>query len=158
MVTPIVSGTFDPITVGHLDIIERAYALWGNVVVAISKNTQKSNLLPDNIILESVKKSVAHIPSCRVRVCEGLLADFCSQYENPVIVRGARCGSDFDYERSLFLINKELGLPETVVLPAKSELDFVSSTYARELIKYGRPFENTVPKGGCEVIEEYLKK
>jgi len=73
-------------------------------------------------------------------------------------VRGARSGSEFDYERSLYIINKGLGAPETVVLPAESGMDHISSTYVRELLKYGKPIDEVVPAGAIEIIEEYLAK
>ena len=102
MRTAIVSGCFDPITVGHFDIIKRAALLFDNVVVAISANSEKKSLFSENLRVKMVKASVAEFDNVRVELCAGLLAEFCSRFENPVIVRGARSGSEFDYERSLF--------------------------------------------------------
>lgn len=158
MKTAIISGTFDPITVGHMDVINRAALLFDRVVVAISENTTKDCFLPDDIRFASVEASIRHIENAEVAKCEGLLAEFCNRYENPIIVRGVRTGSEFDYERSLFVINKSLGAPETIVLPAESGMDHISSTYVRELIKYNKNLKNTVPDGALEVIEAYLKK
>lgn len=157
MNTAIISGTFDPITVGHLDVIIRASRLFEKVVVAVSANTQKNCLLSDEVRVESVKASVSHMANVTVEQCDGLLAEFCNRYENPVIVRGVRSGSEFDYERSLFVINKGLGVPETVVLPAESGLDHISSTYVRELLKYELSLEGAVPEGARQIIEKYLK-
>ncbi len=158
MKTAIISGTFDPITVGHLDIIERAAKLFDSVVVAVSTNNAKQGFLPDNVRVAAVEASVKDINNASVMLCEGLLADFCKRFENPVIVRGARNGSDYDYERSLFIINKGLGTPETVVLPAESGMDHISSTYVRELIKYNKSIDEAVPDGAKEVILAYLNK
>ncbi len=158
MKTAIISGSFDPITVGHLDVIERAAKLFERVVVAISANTQKEGYLSDAARLEAVKASVSDLENVEVEQCKGLLAEFCLKYENPVIVRGVRTGSDFDYERSLFIINKSLGVPETIVLPAESGMDHISSTYVRELIKYNRPLDGAVPNGAIKVIEKYLNE
>ncbi len=157
MRTAIISGSFDPITVGHLNVIERASLLFDKVVIAVSANSEKRDLLPQDVRVASVEASVKEIENVSVVLCDGLLAEFCNRFENPVIVRGARTGSDFDYERSIFIINKELGAPETVVLPAESGMDHISSTYVRELIKYGKPIDNAVPNGAKKVIEEYLK-
>ena len=157
MRTAIISGTFDPITVGHMDIITRASRLFERVVVAVSVNSEKKNLLPDEIRLESVKASVEKLQNVQVELCEGLLADFCKNYENPVIVRGARSGSDFDYERSLYVINKGFGDLETVILPANNHYIHISSTYARELIKYDKNLAGTVPDGAIGVIYPWLK-
>lgn len=156
MKTAIISGTFDPITLGHFDVIKRAAQLFDNVVVAVSANGEKKNLFPDDIRIKAASESVKDLPNVKVMLCDGLLADFCIQFESPVIVRGARSGSEFDYERSLFVINKGLGGPETVVLPAESGMDHISSTYVRELIKYKKPLELAVPDGARQVIEEFL--
>jgi pantetheine-phosphate adenylyltransferase len=158
MRTAIISGTFDPITVGHLDVIVRASKLFDRVVVAVSANSEKKCVFPDGIRFASVKACVADIENAVVELCDGLLAEFCMKYDNPVIVRGARNGSEFDYERSLFVINKNLGTPETVVLPAESGMDHISSTYVRELIKYKKSLAGAVPDGAIKVIEEYLNK
>ncbi len=156
MMTAIISGTFDPITIGHLDVITRASKLFSDVVVAVSINGEKTPLFPDEIRVDSVKEAVKDINNVRVMLCDGLLADFCNRFDNPVIVRGARSGSEFDYERSLFVINKGLGAPETIVLPAESGMDHISSTYVRELIKYKKSLEGAVPEGARQKIEEYL--
>ncbi len=158
MKTAVISGTFDPITVGHLDIIERASKLFDNVVVAVSTNNSKKGFLPDDIRVSAVEASIKDIKNATVMLCEGLLADFCKQFENPVIVRGARNGSDYDYERSLFIINKGLGTPETIVLPAESGMDHISSTYARELIKYNKSLEGVIPESARKIIEDHLNK
>lgn len=156
--TAVISGTFDPITVGHLDVVIRASKLFDNVVIAVSTNAQKQNVFPDEIRVNAVKASVSDIKNVKVELCDGLLAEFCNRYENPVLVRGARSGSEFDYERSLFVINKDLGVPETVVLPAESGMDHISSTYVRELIKYNKSLVGVVPDGAREVIEAWLNK
>lgn len=156
MKTAIISGTFDPITVGHLDVIERTSKLFESVIVAVSANTEKNGYLPDEIRVKAAVESVKNIKNVKVMQCEGLLADFCRRFEDPVIVRGARNGSEYDYERSLFVINKGLGAPETIVLPAESGMDHISSTYVRELIKYNKSLEGAVPEGARQVIEDYL--
>lgn len=157
MRTAIVSGTFDPITIGHFDIITRASKLFDKVVIAVSANTKKANLLPDEVRLKAIENSVVHLGNVSVALCDGLLAEFCNRYENPVLVRGARSGSDFDYERSLYIINKDLGVPESVILPAESGLDHISSTYVRELIKYGKSLDEVLPKGALEVVNDWMK-
>lgn len=157
MKTAVISGTFDPITVGHLDVIQRAAKLFDKVVVAISANTEKNCFLPNEVRFASVEASIKGVPNAVAVKCEGLLAEFCKQFENPVIVRGVRTGSEFDYERSLFVINKGLGAPETIVLPAESGMDHISSTYVRELLKYNKSLKGAVPDGAVEVIENFVK-
>ncbi|MBQ9848077.1 MAG: pantetheine-phosphate adenylyltransferase [Clostridia bacterium] len=157
MRTAIISGTFDPITHGHMDVITRAAMLFEKVVVAVSSNSAKKGFLTNEARVKAVKASVAKLNNVSVELCEGLLADFCLRFENPVIVRGARSGSDFDYERSLYIINKSFGVPETIVLPASSGLDHISSTYARELMRYNKSLESAIPDEAVRVIKEYLE-
>lgn len=157
MKTAIISGTFDPITHGHMDVITRAAMLFEKVVVAVSSNSAKKGFLTNEARVKAVKASVAKLNNVSVELCEGLLADFCLRFENPVIVRGARSGSDFDYERSLYIINKSFGVPETIVLPASSGLDHISSTYARELMRYNKSLESAIPDEAVRVIKEYLE-
>lgn len=158
MKTAIISGTFDPMTVGHIDIVKRASRLFEKVVVAVSSNGEKNCFFPDEVRLATVKESIKDIENASAYICEGLLAEFCDRFENPIIVRGARMGSEFDYERTLFIINKNLGVPETIVFPAESGMEHISSTYVRELIKYNKSIEGTVSEGARKVIEEYLAK
>ena len=93
MRTAIISGTFDPITHGHMDVITRAAMLFEKVVVAVSSNSAKKGFLTNEARVKAVKASVAKLNNVSVELCEGLLADFCLRFENPVIVRGARSGS-----------------------------------------------------------------
>ena len=158
MRTAIISGSFDPITVGHIDIISRASKLFDKVVVAISPNSEKKGFLPFDVQFESVEASVKGFANVSAVKCVGLLAEFCKNYENPVIVRGSRNGTDFDYERSLFVINKGLSGIDSVILPAESGMDHISSTYVRELIKYQKPIDEVVPEGAKKIIEDYLNK
>lgn len=157
MRTAIISGTFDPVTHGHMDIITRASLLFEKVVVAVSSNSEKKGFLSDEARVRAVRASVEKLGNVRVELCEALLADFCLKYENPVIVRGARSGSDFDYERSLYVINKSFGVPETIVLPASSGMEHISSTYARELLRYKKSLELAIPDEAIKVIGEYLE-
>lgn len=157
MRTAIISGTFDPVTHGHMDIITRASSLFEKVVVAVSSNSEKKGFLSDEARVRAVRASVEKLGNVRVELCEGLLADFCLKYENPVIVRGARNGSDFDYERSLYVINKSFGVPETIVLPASSGMEHISSTYARELLRYKKSLELAIPDEAIKVIGEHLE-
>lgn len=158
MKTAIISGTFDPMTVGHIDLVKRASRLFDKVVVAVSTNSEKRCFFPDEVRMSVVLESVKDIENASAYLCDGLLAEFCNRYENPIIVRGARMGSEFDYERTLFIINKNLGVPETIVLPAESGMEHISSTYVRELIKYGKPIDDAVSAGAKRIIEEFLSK
>ena len=135
--TAVIPGSFDPITAGHADIILR-------VIVAVSPNSEKKSLFPAGTRLAAVKAAIAHIPGAEAVLLPGLLSDFAAE-NSAVIVKGARGACDFDYEKSLYDINGALGGIETVILPARKELQFISSTFVRELIKYNRPLDGYVP-------------
>ena len=158
MTTAIVSGSFDPITYGHMDMIARAEKLFGRVVVAVAANSGKKEMFTPELRARAAEAAVAGMGNVTVRVCKGLLADLCAEYENPVIVRGARSGADFDYEWGIARANAALGKVDTVVLPAKPELAYMSSTYARELFLYGRDVCAAVPAAAAQVLYEKGQK
>ncbi len=155
MRTAVITGMFDPFTKGHEDLVRRAARLFDKVVILVSRNAEKKGLLPEDVRVEAIR---ACFPDGLAEpvLPDGLLADFVQRYENPVLVRGARNGSDFDYESQLYAINRELGDLESVVLPSSGELAHVSSTYARELIRYHKPLDGAIPAPAAEVIERYL--
>ena len=155
MATGILTGSFDPFTKGHENLVRRALNIFDQVVILISRNGEKQGFLPEQVRLDSIW---ACFPQKNVQVVllEGLLAEFIQQFEDPVLIRGARNGTDFDYENQLRAINLELGGVDTVVFPATGCLAHVSSTYVRELIRYGRPLNGVVPAPAVAVIERYL--
>ena len=155
MKTAIVTGSFDPITIGHYDIIQRAAALFSKVVVAVLDNTDKHMVFSAKQRLDSVKECFDDCDNITVKLWQGLLADLVVQTQKPVIVRGARNAGDFEYERMLFEINRELSGAETVILPAKKEYEFISSGFVKELIKYKKPLDGYVP---ARAIEVFTKK
>ena len=155
MRSAILTGMFDPFTRGHEDLVRRATALFDRVVILVSRNAEKKALLPEKVRMEAIRACFAG-EAVEVVPLEGLLADFVQRYENPVLVRGARSGVDFAYEAQLCAINLELGNVDTIVLPATGALSHISSTYARELIRYGKPLENALPAPAAEIIERYL--
>lgn len=155
MRTAILTGMFDPFTRGHEDIARRASALFDRTVVLISQNNEKKGLLPAAVRVEAIRACFPH-GEVEVDILDGLLADFVRRYKNPVLVRGARNGTDFDYEIQLRAINLSLGGIDTVILPSEGSFSHISSTFARELIRYRKPLENALPRSAARVIEEYL--
>ncbi|MDD4124882.1 MAG: pantetheine-phosphate adenylyltransferase [Eubacteriales bacterium] len=151
--TAVISGTFDPITVGHEDIINRAAKLFEKVIVVVTDNTEKKSLLSAKDRFESVKAVFEENKSIEVTRLEGLVSEFVRNVGG-VIVRGVRGSSDFDYEKMLSDINNELEGVETVMLPARKEYGYISSTFVRDLIIYGRPIDKYVP----EKALRYIKK
>lgn len=150
--TAIVTGSFDPITVGHIDIIERADTLFERVIVAVLDNTAKHTMFSAEQRLFSVRSCFMNRAGVEVVLENGLLADFAAATENAVIVRGARNTMDFEYEKTLFEINKSLCGVDTVVLPAKKEYEFISSSFVKELIKYGKDTSEYIPKAAADIL------
>ena len=159
MKTAVCSGSFDPITLGHLDIIRRAAACFERVLVCVSPNAEKKNQMftPEQKLL-LVRTAVADIPNVEAELYNGLLARYAHEHE-AVIVRGVRNGSDFDLEYSLARINESIypGL-ETVLLPAAAEYQHFSSSMAREMIRYHQPLEKYLPAAILPLVEEMRKE
>ena len=156
MRTAICSGSFDPITLGHLDIIGRAAGCFDEIWVCVSPNAEKTSpmFLPDQK-LEMVRAAVAHLPNVYAELWPGLLAEFAAAHQASVIVRGVRCVSDFDNEYQMALINRGLrpGL-ETMLLPASGDFQHFSSSMAREMIRYRQPLEKYLPAPIIPLVEK----
>ena len=152
----IISGSFDPITVGHVDLISRAAKIFDEVVVVVLTNAEKSGGMfsPDER-LGLCKAALASLSTVSVMQYDGLTSDAARLSDAKFIVRGARSASDFDYENELAAIMKRFDAElETVILPSTPELSMISSTYARELIKYGCELAGSVPDGCIPIIKK----
>ena len=148
-------GSFDPITVGHLDLVERAAAIFDRVVLCVMVNSEKRHMFTPEERLELARAAIAHIPNAEAVVCTGLLADFACERGACALIKGARTGSDFDWEIQLAQINRDL-CPEldTVILPARPEHLHISSTMVREMIRYHQKLEDYVPVGTAEILQK----
>ncbi len=155
MTTAVYPGSFDPVTNGHLDIMERACDIFEQVIVAVSQNVAKhctfTALERQALILEST----SHLPNLRVELSEKLVVDYARQVSGNVIVRGLRAVSDFEIELKMALMNKHLN-PEvdTVFLMPKAEYMFLNSSLIREIAEFGGRISDFVP--AC--VEESLRK
>ena len=156
----IITGSFDPVTAGHEDLIRRAAGMFDAVTVVVLANAEKpSGMFHPTDRLRFVEKTVAGIPNADAAMWPGLTSDIAHALGAKYLIRGARSGSDFDYEYDLAFIMKRFDPElETVILPSRPELSMISSTYARELLKYGSPLEGSVP-GACldDMRETYAK-
>lgn len=160
MKTAVCSGSFDPITLGHLDIIQRSAACFDKVYVCVSPNAEKKNQMftPEEKLL-LVRTAVAELPNVEAELFSGLLADYALRRGAAAIVRGVRNTSDFDVEYQLALINQDIhpGL-ETMLLPASAAYQHFSSSMAREMIRYGQPLEKYLPASIIPLVRELTEK
>ena len=140
-------GSFDPITLGHMDIIRRASQCFDKVLVCVMVNCDKKQpMFSREKRLELIQKSVAQFPNVEVELWDGLLADYAVKCGASILVKGVRNMTDFDLEMQMARINKGISPTlETVFLPASAEYEHFSSTMAREMIRYGQPLEQYVP-------------
>ena len=127
-------GSFDPITMGHLDIITRAAAMFDNLIVVVMNNTSKHYTFSPDERKEMIEKCVANLPNVQVDVYDGLLAEYAAQQNACAIIKGLRAMSDFEYEFQMALTNKKLNPQvETVFLITKDENMYLSSSMVKQV-------------------------
>ena len=150
-------GSFDPITLGHLNIIRRSAKIFDRVVVVIMNNAMKpSPMFTVEEKIDMVQRAVSRYENVVVDCSSGLLAEYARQYEGAVIVKGLRAASDFEYEFQMNLINKKINPElETMFLTASGKYTFLSSSVVREMAYYGADLTGLVPS---ELIEEIETK
>lgn len=156
MRTAVCSGSFDPITLGHMDIIRRAAACFDKVWVCVSPNAEKKNqMFTPEEKLQLVKLAVSELPNVEAELWPGLLAEYAVNKGADAIVRGVRNTTDFDVEYQLALINSGIypGL-ETMMMPASAEYQHFSSSMAREMIRYRQPLEKYLPAAVIPLVLE----
>ena len=145
MTTAVCPGSFDPVTFGHLDVIERTARVVDAVVVAVGRNSGKRGLFGPQERVEMLQEACTAWPGVSVEVFDGLLVDFCTSRGIDVIVKGLRSGSDFDYELQMAQLNRRLSGVDTVFVPTAAQWSFVSSSRVRELAALGGDITGLVP-------------
>lgn len=160
MTTAICPGSFDPITLGHVDIIRRAAEIFDEVVVCVMHNAaKKSPMFTLEEKLSMARRAVEEYPNVRVDSYDGLLTEYVRRYDKPVVVKGLRAASDFDYEFQMNMINKRLNPSvETMFLTASEQYTFLSSSIVREVAQYGAELKGLVPDAIIPDIEEKAKQ
>lgn len=157
MPTAVYPGSFDPLTNGHLDVIERAATLFGTVIVGIGVNSSKKPLLDVATRVSSIQECVAKYENVRVMPFSGLLTTFCQEQGASVIVRGLRATSDFDYEFQIAMANRRLAPEfETVCLLTKWEHSYLSSSIVREVASLGGDFSSFVPEPVHRAVLQFI--
>jgi len=149
----IYSGTFDPITTGHLDIIERATKIFDEVIISVAKSELKNPMFSHEKRVEFVKVSTEHLSNVEVIGFDTLLVDFAKELKINTIIRGLRAVSDFEFELQMGYANSSINKNlETIYLMPTLEHAFVSSTIVREVIRFKGSFEHLVPKRVIECM------
>ena len=163
-----ISGSFDPVTSGHEDLIIRASYMFDSVYVAVMCNGEKESAGSGMFtygerleMVEAVVRALADegIRNVQAELCSGLASEYAAQRGVKYIVRGARSASDFDYEYSLASIMKRFDANlETVILPSAPDTACISSTYVRELLHYGHPIGDAMPEAAARLAVEFHAK
>lgn len=153
----VLAGSFDPITLGHLDILERGSKLFDEIVIACGNNPAKRYLHSLEERKEIIDRCTAHMSNVRVDSFDGLLVDYCQRIDAGFILRGLRAVSDFDFEFQIGLANKNLApAVETVFLLTDSNHIFVSSSLVKEIASNGGDVSRYVPEAALAPLLEAL--
>ena len=156
--TVICPGSFDPVTLGHLDIITRASGMFGKVVVAVLVNSSKTPTFSTEERIELLTEAVSGLPNVEIVSFEGLLAEYCKTCGIDTIVKGLRAVSDFEYEFQMAIANKKLNPDlETIFITADSDLMYLSSSMVREIGSMGGDISNFVPECVHDRIVDRLR-
>lgn len=156
MQTAICPGSFDPISLGHLDVIRRASRLFSRVVVCVVVNRNKHSAFTPEERVDHVRRVTACFENVSVETWDGLLVDYAARFQEPVVVRGLRALSDFEYEFMMALTNKKMNpRVETIFLAADERYTYLSSSTVKEIAGYGADVSQFVPP---EILEDIRRK
>jgi pantetheine-phosphate adenylyltransferase len=150
-------GSFDPVTNGHLDIIGRAARLYDEVVVGVLINKSKAGLFSIDERMELLRESTSSYGNVKIESFHGLLVDFCRTNDIPVIVKGLRAVSDFDYELQMAQMNHSLAGVETVFMSTNPTYSFLSSSLVKEVATWGGDVSGLVPSTVWSRLQERIK-
>ncbi|CAN91872.1 pantetheine-phosphate adenylyltransferase [Sorangium sp. So ce448] len=147
------AGSFDPITFGHLDLIQRASKLFGEVIIAVGRHPTKHPLFTYSERLELLRQTTSEVTNARIDSFEGLLIQYCQRVGARVIVRGLRAATDFEYELQIAHANADM-LPgvDTVFLPTRTHYGFVSASLVREIASHGGDVSHYAPAAVCDAL------
>jgi len=140
-------GSFDPITIGHLDIVERAIKVFDEIIIAVGDNTDKKYMFPKEKRVEFVKQTFNNFDNIKIESYDGLTVDFCKKNNIEFMIRGLRNPADFEFEKSIALTNREMTDIETIFFLTSPENSFISSSIVRDLIRNNGDYKLFIPKG-----------
>ena len=152
-------GSFDPLTFGHLDLIQRGSDLFGEVLIAVLENPSKKATFSCERRIEQIKNATKDIPGCRTIAFKGLTVDCARENNADLILRGLRAMSDFEYELQIAHTNKSLNTEiETIFLSTNTNYSFLSSSLVKEVAKFGGEIDHMVPDSVERDLKNYFKK
>ena len=152
-------GTFDPITNGHIDLIQRTLKIFDEIIVAVASSQQKESLFSSEERLELITQAVRDLKGAQAELFDSLLVDYAQDKESIAIVRGLRAVSDFEYELQMALMNRRLNSSiETVFMMPSEEYTFLSSTMVKEVASFGGDVKGLVPHVVEKALKEKFKK
>jgi pantetheine-phosphate adenylyltransferase len=152
-------GSFDPITNGHLDVIERARKLFDEVIVAVAHNVEKEPLFTLQERLNLLQETVGKIDRVRISQFDGLLVEFAAAHQANAVIRGLRAVSDFEFEFQMALMNRKLeGSVETIFLMPKEEYTYLSSRLVKEIARLGGDVSNFVPPCATKALGDKFNR
>ena len=147
MKTAIFPGSFDPITLGHKDIIEKSLNIFDSVIIGIGQNSEKKYMFSAERRKQFVEEAFKSINNIEVKIYDELTVDFCKKNNADFIIRGLRNVSDFEFEKNIALTNRKLSGIETVFLLTSAKNSYISSGIVRELIKNNGNYNLLIPEG-----------
>ncbi|MCV7279699.1 pantetheine-phosphate adenylyltransferase [Mycolicibacterium flavescens] len=151
-------GSFDPVTLGHIDIFERAAAQFDEVVIAVLVNPNKKGMFTLDERIAMIEESTAHLPNLRAESGEGLVVDFVRQRGMTAIIKGLRSGADFEYELQMAQMNKHVAGVDTFFVATTPRYSFVSSSLAKEVASLGGDVSDLLPAAVNERLQAKLRR
>jgi pantetheine-phosphate adenylyltransferase len=151
-------GSFDPVTNGHLDIISRASELYDEVVVAVFVNQSKSSLFTVDERRELLEEVTASYGNVRIDAFEGLVVEYCRSNDIPVIIKGLRAVSDFDYELQMAQMNRGMAGIDTLFMPTNPEYSFLASSLVKEIARWGGDVSTLVPPNVLKRLADRVER
>ncbi|MCD8090927.1 MAG: pantetheine-phosphate adenylyltransferase [Clostridiales bacterium] len=158
MLRAVYPGSFDPVTNGHIDIMERSSKFVNTLIVAVLDNPEKKSLFTVEERVAQLKEVTKHLPNVEVRSFYGLLVDFCRQVDAKLVIRGLRAVTDFEYEFKMALGNRKLNEDvETIFISTSTKYMFISSSTIKEIAMFGGSVEDMVPQYIKNCLDEKFK-
>ena len=147
-------GTFDPFTLGHLDILNRSKLIFDEVIIGIGENIDKKAMFSLEDRIDLIKSVVINSENIKVQSYKGLTIDFCKKVDANFIVRGVRNNGDFEFEKAIARTNRLLSKIETVFLLTSAKTSFISSSIVRELIKNKGDYSRLIPESIAKIVSD----